>query len=168
VFVAVGSQHVERMSCVFSICGLSGCIIFFNIITQMTWFSGKNLNIKCVFWISPQNFTETFRILRRIQRNIIVNIHTYLCKVRVIFVVCLLLLNLFDIFSKNTQISNFTKIHPVEAESLHAARRTDKHEEVNNIFRNCAKAPKNWSFARITVNLTGKCGVPHYFTWFMI
>jgi len=32
-------------------------------------------------------------------------------------------------FSKNTQISNFTKIRPVVTELLHAGRRTDRHDD---------------------------------------
>jgi len=40
---------------------------------------------------------------------------------------CLILMNLHFLtdFFKNTQISNFVKIRPVEAELFHADRRTD-------------------------------------------
>jgi hypothetical protein len=41
-------------------------------------------------------------------------------------------------FSKNSQISNFMKIRPVEAEFLHADGRTDghtnRHDEANSRF----------------------------------
>ena len=36
----------------------------------------KILNIKCLFWFSVQLLSETFLILRRIQRDIIINIRT--------------------------------------------------------------------------------------------
>jgi len=35
--------------------------------------------------------------------------------------------NIQDRFSKNTQVSNFTKIRPVAAELLHADGRTGSH-----------------------------------------
>ena len=35
------------------------------------------------------------------------------------------------IFSKNPQISNFMKICPAGAESFHADRQTDRHDEAN-------------------------------------
>ena len=46
----------------------------------------KILNIKCVFWFSVKLLSETFPILRRSQRDIIMNVHRSSCKVPVIFV----------------------------------------------------------------------------------
>jgi hypothetical protein len=40
-------------------------------------------------------------------------------------------LDFFDRFSKNTQISNFIIIHPVDAEFFHAEGRTDANDEAN-------------------------------------
>ena len=37
-------------------------------------------------------------------------------------------------FSKNTQIQNFMKIHPLEAELLNADGRTDRHDEPKSLF----------------------------------
>jgi len=34
------------------------------------------------------------------------------------------------------QISNFTKIHPVQAELFHAGARTDGHDEANTRLQN--------------------------------
>jgi hypothetical protein len=46
-----------------------------------------------------------------------------------------------QIFEKNTQISKFMKIPPVEAELSHVSGRTDMTKLVA-IFRNFAKAPR--------------------------
>ena len=45
-------------------------------------------------------------------------------------------------FSKNPDISNFTKIRPMGAELFHADGRTDKHDESNSRFPQFANAPK--------------------------
>ena len=42
------------------------------------------LNTKCVFWFSLQHLFETFLILRRIQRDVVINVKTSSCKVPVI------------------------------------------------------------------------------------
>jgi hypothetical protein len=44
-------------------------------------FGKKLLNIKCVFWFCLQILSQTFLILRRIQRDIIINVHRSSCKV---------------------------------------------------------------------------------------
>jgi len=41
----------------------------------------KLLNVKCVFWSYLQLLSGTFLILRRIQRDIIINVHKSSCKV---------------------------------------------------------------------------------------
>jgi hypothetical protein len=46
----------------------------------------KLLNIKCVFWFFLQALSKTFLILRRIERDIYINVRTYSCKVPVILV----------------------------------------------------------------------------------
>jgi len=82
-------------------------------------FRGKNVtNTKCVFWFSLQFLSETFLILRRIHRDIIININNSSCKVPVTLVRFLMKLKFVDRFSKNTL--NFMKIRPVGAELLNA------------------------------------------------
>ena len=48
-----------------------------------------------------------------------------------------------DRFSKNTQISNFMKIRPVEAEVFHADVQTDMTKLIVT-YRNSENASKNW------------------------
>jgi len=68
--------------------------------------------------------SEIFRILRRIQRDII-NVSASSFKVSYIPVRLERNLNLLDRLSKNTKISNFMKIRPVGAELFHADGQTD-------------------------------------------
>jgi len=65
----------------------------------------------------------------------ITNINWSSCKVPFVLVRFKWNLNFLDIFSKNTQISNFMKIRPVGAEKF--------HDEVTPL--NFANAPKNGS-----------------------
>jgi hypothetical protein len=119
--------------------------IFPHYLINGTIFGKKLLNIKCVFWFSVQLLSETFLILRRIQQDIIINIHRSSCKVPVILVRFWWNLNLLDRVSKNTQVSNFMKIRPVGAELFHADRQTDRQTDMKLTvaFRNFAKTPKN-------------------------
>jgi hypothetical protein len=45
-------------------------------------------------------------------------------------------------FPKNTQVLNFLKIRPVEAELFHVDGQTDVHDGAKVTFRNFFKAPK--------------------------
>jgi len=44
------------------------------------------MNMKGVFWISLQYFSETFLILKKTERDIIINLYRPSCKVPVILV----------------------------------------------------------------------------------
>jgi hypothetical protein len=72
-------------------------------------------HIKCVFWFSVQYLSETFLVLRKIQQHTTANSS---CKVPVILVIFKRSLNFHDRCSEHTQISNFMKIRPVEAEGF--------------------------------------------------
>jgi hypothetical protein len=85
------------------------------------------INIKCVLWFSLQLLSETFLILRRIERVMITNVHTSLDEKLPLFLsyfnktFCFL-----DRFSKNANTSNLMKVQPVEAEMFHAGRQSDR------------------------------------------
>ena len=78
--------------------------------------------------------SEKFLILRRIQVDMIINIHRSACTVIATLVPLYRILNFLDRFSKNREISNFMKIRPIGTESFHADRQTDGHEETNSRF----------------------------------
>jgi hypothetical protein len=85
------------------------------------------LHIKCVFIFSIF-LSKAFPILRRIQLKNITNVQRSSCNVKYL-----------DRFSKNTQISEFTKIRPVEAKFSYADGQTDKgvtdrHDKANSRF----------------------------------
>jgi hypothetical protein len=48
--------------------------IFFHIISQRSRFSKHILSTKCVFWFSLQLLSETFIVLTKIWRDIVINI----------------------------------------------------------------------------------------------
>jgi hypothetical protein len=75
VFVALIIQHVKRMRRI--VCHLwlvQLYHIFPHYLINGTIFGKTLLNVKCVFWFCLQLLSETFLILRRIQRDIIINV----------------------------------------------------------------------------------------------
>jgi hypothetical protein len=90
-------------------------------------FRKKFMNIKCVFWFSLQNLSETVLILRRYGRDIIIHVYTYcsLCKIIFIFVICYGTWILLTDFRKT---SNLMKIRPVGAGVFHTDWRTDREK----------------------------------------
>ena len=64
------------------------------------------------------NLPENVLILRRTERDMIINVYSSSCKVQVILVRFYLNKNFLDIFSKNTQILNYMTIRPVGAELI--------------------------------------------------
>jgi hypothetical protein len=57
------------------------CYIFPYYLINGTIFGKKILRIKCPFWFSLQLLSETFLVIKRIQRDIIINVHRCSCKV---------------------------------------------------------------------------------------
>jgi len=90
----------------------------------------------CVYIFSTK-LSEIFPTLRRTERDTIENIDWSSCKVTVILVRFLSILNYVKRLAKNTQVPNFMKIRPMGSELLHA----DGHDRVIFAFRNFANAP---------------------------
>jgi hypothetical protein len=68
-------------------CGLSGST-FFHIISKTArfFFWGGGVEYKCVFWFSQQLLSETLFVLRRTERDMIINVYWSSCKAPVILV----------------------------------------------------------------------------------
>jgi hypothetical protein len=77
---------------------------------------------------------ETFLILRRIQRDIVINEHKSSYEVPVIVVRFQPNLNFLNRISKNPPISNLMKIYPVGADLFHMDGQTERHDEANSRF----------------------------------
>ena len=70
-----------------SICGQPGSTIFFHIISQIARFSKEKVTLhKMCVMIFPATLSEKFLILRRNERDIIINVYWSSCKVPVILV----------------------------------------------------------------------------------
>jgi hypothetical protein len=103
VSAALVIQHAENMSHIIlsSVASLTLTIFFHTISWTLRLSEKKNiscLNIQCVFLFSVQIFSETFLILRRIQRDFIINYMWSTCYFNQILVK----LEVLDRVSKNT------------------------------------------------------------------
>jgi hypothetical protein len=82
---------------------------------------------------------ETFLILKRIKRDVIINMHGSSCKVPLILVRFYRNLNFLADFGKILKYKISRKICPVGAQLFHAGGRTDKHDDASKslfaIFR---------------------------------
>jgi hypothetical protein len=86
VFLALGILHSIRMRHTV-ICGLPGSTIYFATLCHKRKAFRKSYITQCVFGFSLQLMRETFVILRRIERHMIINIYWSPCKVLVILVI---------------------------------------------------------------------------------
>jgi hypothetical protein len=95
----------------------------------------------CVLIFST-NLSKTFLILRRIQRDIVIDMKTS-CKVPVILIGFCWNLDFLYWFSKKNPIPNLIKILPVGAELFHTHRRTDGRTEGHTGMTKLMVALKN-------------------------
>ena len=136
VSVALDIQQAMEMRPVV-ICGLFGSTVNCSNLTKKK----KNSEHEMCVSFSVQGLSEIFLILERIMRDMIKNISYSSCKVTLIFVSYQRVLNILCRFSKNTQISNFIKSHPVRLKLL---QRTGMMK-LRVALRSFANAPKNCS-----------------------
>jgi hypothetical protein len=93
---------------------LSGSTIFSTLFHKSRIFEEKRIDNKTFcFNLLYNYFSETFLTLRRIQQDIIINVHLSTRKIHVIIVRFLMKLNILSKFSKNTKLTKFAKIRPV-------------------------------------------------------
>jgi hypothetical protein len=143
--VALVVQHAKRVYRIV-IRGLSDCTIFFYINSKRhDFWKDKVLEHKSVLIFST-NFAYDISYLRRTERCMIKSVHRSSCKVPVILVTIEWHMNFLNTPSKNTQVPNFMKMHPVGAELLHADGWIDAQTDMTKViiaFCNFVSAPKN-------------------------
>jgi len=150
VSVALVIQHVKNMNLIILSSVACPALQYFSFLAYYVIngkiFGNKLLDTKCLFWFPLQFLPETFLILRRIQRDIIINVQRSACKVAVILVRLLHKVEVFwnssflDSFSKTSNIK-FHK-NPSGESRVVPCGRTDKHNESNSYFPpfcECAK-----------------------------
>ena len=137
--VALLTQHAKRMGRIISSSVASLAPSYFSTLSHKRHdFRKTLLNTKCVFWVSVQLLSKMSFILRRIQRDVIINVKTSLCEVPVILARFQWNMNILYRFSKRAEILNLIKISPVGAELFYA-----DEQSWRVAFRNFANAPKN-------------------------
>jgi hypothetical protein len=117
VYMVLGIQYAKHMRCVALSFVPCLALPYFSTLSHK-WhdFWKKLLNIICV------SISETFLTLRRSHWNTIINVHRCLCKVPVSSSYLYKAFYILYRFSKNTEVSYFMKILPVEI-SLFLANR---------------------------------------------
>jgi hypothetical protein len=107
VSVVLDMQHSKCMRGII-LASVASQVVRYNIFPRhhinVAIFVKHLLNMKCVFWFSLKILPELFLILTKTERDIIINVRSYLCKVPVVLVRASLNLKFFDRFSKITQI----------------------------------------------------------------
>jgi hypothetical protein len=135
------TQHAKRMRRIIlsSVTGLAVRYFFRHYLINGAIFEGKSLSIKCVFWFSLQISSEKFLVVRRFQRDIVINVKTSSCKVHVILVRYLSFLDRVSEKLKYQLLSKSVQWEP--SCSMWADRQTDMTKLIV-AFRNFANPPK--------------------------
>jgi hypothetical protein len=147
VSVALVIQHAKRMRRI--ILSSVACLALPHYCTlSHKWHDirKKVIEHKMCFLFSLKCFSVTFLILRRIQRDIAINLYRSSCKVPGILMKLEFSRHVFEKHS----ISNFMMIRPVRAELFHADRRRDMMMLIV-AFLSFANAPKKLSVIFILI-----------------
>jgi hypothetical protein len=99
--------------------------IFRHFLINGTNFEKMLRSVKCVFYFYLQLIFGIFLILRRIQRDIIINMKSLNVKY-LLFLWDFNETNFLDIISKKGHTSSLIEIRPVGAELFHADKQTDR------------------------------------------
>jgi hypothetical protein len=140
--LAVLTQQAKRMHRIILSYVISGWPCFSTLSHRWHGFRKKSLNIKCVFWFSLQILSEIFLIPRKMNRDIVIDMKMYSCKVSVILAKFELNSNFLYTFSKKLkyQVSaQFIKWEPSYF------KRTDGETDMTKLiaaFCNSSNAPK--------------------------
>jgi len=93
-------------------------------------FEQRSLNTKCVFWFYLQLLTETFFIIRSVQRDSVINAHSSSCKVPIILARFEWILNYLYRFSKKILVHQGSR----KSVQWGTDEGTDMHGEANSQF----------------------------------
>jgi hypothetical protein len=100
--------------------------IFPHYLIKVTIFVKKVTENKMCVLIFSTTSSEKFFILREIKQDMIINTHSFSCKLSVILVGFQQNLNFDNLFSKNSEMENLLRARPVGVELFHADGRTDR------------------------------------------
>ena len=148
VSVALGIQHTMRMCCVILSSVTCRALQRFSTLLHKDTILEKNnvFNIKCVFWFSPHRLSETFLILRRIQRYVIKNVYWSSYKVAIIFYQILRTLEFSrQILEKHSNIQfNENSFGDSGAEPCELTDGQTDKKKLTIPFRNFANQSEKW------------------------
>ena len=156
-------------SITFFICDLSGCTIFFPHLINNTIFREKLLNLKCVFWLSLQLLSATFLIIRRIGRDIIINVYWSSCNVP--FYSCHISFKTEisrQIFEKYSDIKFHENLSSGKPNCLHADTQTDMTKPIvacDSSSQFCEQAYSVWNGVLKAKRLSKQCPLISAHIW---
>jgi len=82
----------------------------------------------------------------RNESDIVINVHKTSCNVYVIHTILQENMKYLYKVSEYVLMSNFVELFLLGAEFFHEERRTDRHNEVNNLFSQCCKSAQKHLF----------------------
>jgi hypothetical protein len=145
--VCVSCRSMQRAGAMLSSVVCPALTHFFHIIPQTARFSGGKKSVAhevCFDFLC--NF-ETFLILRRTERGMILSVYWSLCKAPVYFCQSWMKIDFsLQIFKKYPNMKfHFKKTRRVGAELFHTDRRRDRHDEANS-------CPSHFCESRLKMN----------------